>query len=105
MSAPTTPAEVQAAVEALEKLDLRSLKNIRGAMEHEIEKRTMAAAGGGDYSRAVRDCLIDCEAFLVAARNRRLTHEHNGQLDTLIRDMKNLINREDVPAYNFKKGT
>jgi hypothetical protein len=105
MSKPTTQQQMDDAAKALEALDLRSLKAMRRAMEDEIEKRTTAAAGGGDYARAVRDCLIDCQAFLQSARKGQLRSEHMGQLDTLLADMRNLIDREDVPAYNFKKGT
>lgn len=97
--------EVRDAAEALQKLDLGNLKQMRRLMEAEIETRTTAAAGGGDYARAVRDCLIDCEAFLKSARQGRLRHEHMGQLDVLLVDMRNLMNREDVPNYQFKKGT
>jgi len=94
------------AAKALDELDLRQLKAMREHVDELIEIRAAAVANANpDYARAVRECLIDCEAFLVSARQGKLRHEHMGQLDSVLRDMRNLVNREDVEAYNYKKPT
>jgi hypothetical protein len=97
---------MEAALKALEKLDLHEVKAVREVTDVLAERLAVKAAGGGaDYPRAQRECLIDCQAFLQSARKGRLTHEHMGQLDVLLTDLNNLIHREDVPNYSYKKGT
>lgn len=96
--------KITTALEALQALDLRELKGVRQLIDAEVDQRVVAAAAvPQDYTRAVRECLIDSEAFLKSARDGKLRYEHMGQLDVLLRDMRNLINREDVENYKFKK--
>ena|SRR5579859_1620366 len=102
----TDTNKTTAALTAIEALDLRQLKQLREYLDSEVDRRTaVVASGDPEYPRAVRECLIDCEAFLLSARQGRLRHEHMGQLDVLLRDMRNLVNREDVETYKYKKVT
>jgi hypothetical protein len=58
-----------------------------------------------EYENALRDCLRDCAALLMAHREGKLRYEHEGQVRTAIRDADLLLGREDCPAYDYKKGS
>lgn len=55
------------------------------------------------YETALRDCLLDCKSILELYRSGRYRYEYDGQVKTLLRDIDLLRNREDCPAYDYRK--
>lgn len=54
------------------------------------------------YEQALRDCLLDSIAILETASVR---WEADAQRKAVIRDARNLLNREDVANYDYRKGS
>ena len=58
------------------------------------------------YETALRDCLRDCKAILEADRDGKRYDQYGswrGQVNSLIRDIGLLLNREDCNVYGYKK--